>query len=356
MRQPIRPNTVSLTGITTQETKGKRYVYYRHRGKRIPLPDLPFDHPDFLKAYSEAKAKLGQRPTEYAAGTIYHLSRACLTTTRFKAAGDAYKAMLRRHLDQIAQTYGAGTLSTLKAKHIRADMETCTAQAHRLKAWRFLCDEAVHRDLMDFNVAKLVKGPTQEGPGHLPWEPHEIDAFRQRYQIGTTIRACFELLHWSGARISDVVKFSRGMVDADGVLTFSQKKTDNPAHIPWTCPVPHYADPADRDMMFAALECLKGHMTFLATVKGGQRSSKSMGGTISKAAKDIGITDKTAHGLRKTRLITLAENRASALEIQAWGGHVTLEEVQHYIQAAERRRAVIGTEQIRNTVKPAVKL
>jgi integrase len=166
-------------------------------------------------------------------------------------------------------------------------------------------------------------------------------SLRDRWPIGTTQRAIFELLHWTGARISDAVRLGPGMVRKEGVLVFRQQKTGEPANVPWTCTLPAYVDAADRDLMLAAISHLAGQMTFLATRHDRTRSGKSIGGDVSAAAKLAGVR-KTAHGLRKTRATVLAEGGATASQIAAWTGHKTLAEVEHYTREYDRMRAVMG--------------
>ena len=115
---------------------------------------------------------------------------------------------------------------------------------------------------------------------------------------------------------------------------------------------------ADRDMMHAALRATStGHMTFLATAAARTRSSKAAGHLISAAAAKAGF-DRSAHGLRKSRAVALAEAGANPLQIGAWTGHHSLSEITHYVEEADRKRAVMGTEQDQNSVNtpnPAVK-
>lgn len=114
--------------------------------------------------------------------------------------------------------------------------------------------------------------------------------FRGKWRIGSVQRLCFELILWTGARISDAAKIGPVMVGRDGMLQFTQQKTGEPAFVPWTCALPaHGRDMrADRDMMHAALGARSEiHMTFLATAQGRTRSSKALGHVISDAAKEI---------------------------------------------------------------------
>ena len=183
--------------------------------------------------------------------------------------------------------------------------------------------------------------------GHPPWTSEEIAAFRSRWPIGSATRAAFEVLRFSGARISDAVRLGPGMI-RDGVLTYKQVKTGGPAHVPWSCKLPDFAQhlTEDRDLMIEALKALSGQMTFL-DAKGKARSEKALGTMIREAAQDAGFK-KSAHGLRKSLATDLAEGGATAHQISSWTGHETLKEVDHYTKSADRRRAVMGTEQVQN--------
>jgi integrase/recombinase XerD len=191
--------------------------------------------------------------------------------------------------------------------------------------------------------------------GHAPWSSAEIDAFRSRWPIGTSKRAAFELLHWTGFRIGDAVLIGPGHVDRLGVLVHSQSKVKEPAFVPWSGPLPPYAEgmETDRAMMLDAIGAAStGHMTFLATASGQTRSDKALGNMIREAARAAGV-EKSAHGLRKSRGISLAEAGASAHQIMSWLGHQTLKESEHYTRLASRRRAVMGPEQDGNVATPA---
>ncbi len=99
-------------------------------------------------------------------------------------------------------------------------------------------------------------------------------------------------------------------------------------------------------MMIEALDALSCHMTFLAA-RGKARSEKALGTMIREAAADAGVR-KSAHGLRKSLASALADGGATAHQIAAWTGYESLKEVDHYTKSADRRRAVIGTEQEQN--------
>lgn len=348
MGQSNRDGVVTLTGLKVVVRRGKTYSYYQRKGHPlIRLPDLPIDDPDFLRAYADAK-KATPEKAAVTAGTFAALVRVALSSDHFKQSKPATRAMFRRHCDALVEEFGKLPARGLRSRHIRANLPKSNSQGHRLRTWRFLCNLGVSENLLERNEALDVAMPKAKSKGgHPPWGPEEIAAFRSRWPIGSATRAAFELLRFSGARISDAVRLGPGMV-RDGVLSYRQVKTGGAAHIPWTCPLPQFARhlDADRTLMHAALQALAGQMTFL-DAKGKARSDKALGTMVREAAIDAGFK-KSAHGLRKSLATELAEGGATAHQISSWTGHETLKEVDHYTKSADRRRAVIGTEQDQN--------
>lgn len=317
-----------------------------------PLPKGPTDTPEFLAAYAAAR---GQR-TATLPGSLADLIRRAQSSARMARLSPAYRAGLAREFSEIGKDRRADVrAATIEARHIRADMAEARAPALRLKAWRFLGDTAVDAGIWPDNRAAAVRLPQgAKVQGHAPWSAADIAAFRDRWPIGTVPRAAMELLFWTGARISDAVRIGRGNVDGSGVLTYTQQKTGAAAYCPWSCALPDYAEAMaqDRAAMHDALDCLPAQMVFLPTTQGARRSSKALGTMIRESARAAGI-DRTAHGLRKSRAIALAEAGATTHQIAAWTGHHTLKEVAHYTQAADRRRAVMGNESANPIAKGA---
>lgn len=347
-----RGGIVTLTNLKQVTRRGRTYWYFQRKGHPlIRLPDLPHDDPAFLAAYAEAK-KATPEPEPAAAGSFAALVRAALASDHYHQSKDATRAMFRRHCDPLLEEFGALPARGLKSRHIRANLPASSAPGHRLRTWRFLCSFGVERGLLPRNEALDVAMPKpKKKGGHPAWTAADIEAFRNRWPIGSVTRAAFELLRLTGARISDSVLLGPGMVARDGVLSYRQVKTGGLAHVPWTCPLPDYAAhlAEDRQLMHQALAVLARHMTFLAA-KGKTRSDKSLGTMIREAAREAGV-EKSAHGLRKSLAAALAEGGASAHQISSWTGHESLKEVDHYTKSADRRRAVIGTEQEQNVGK-----
>lgn len=242
MRPPFRDGQVTLTNIMTVRRGDKVRRYYRSKGHPlVRLPDAPLDSAVFLAAYAAAKDAVPVRAAP-APGTLAGLCRAALASDRYLASGKATRAMFRRHIDAVTEAHGMIPAVGIRTRHIVADVAGSTAPGHRLRTWRFLCSFGAATGLLRTDEARAATAPpAPKSDGHPPWAAAEIAAYRARWQIGTTPRAAMELLHWTGARISDAVRIGLGMVDRGGVLTFRQAKTGDPAFVPWHCALPAYA-------------------------------------------------------------------------------------------------------------------
>lgn len=355
MRRQIRDGTVTLR-VNTIRKGGKTYVYTRIKGEKpVRLPALPLDHPDFLAAYAAAIAGAPTQPRAKK-GTIQHMIDAYMLSDAFtKGLSKDYRYTIRRHLAAIREQAGDARIADLRKKHIQADLTPLApyVAAARLKAWRLLCLFGVGADgMLTTNPSEgIVRKAIPKTDGHLPWSRDHVDAYRGRWPLDTIQRRAFELVYWTGARIGDAIRLGEGMVGRDGVLAFRQAKTGAEAFVPWTCQLPEYAAhlAGDRDLLHATLSArTERHMTILATAYGKSRSVGGLGNMVGEAARAAGV-DRSAHGLRKSRLTELADGGASTHALQAWGGHLTLAEVQHYTDSANRRKAVTGTERDRNS-------
>lgn len=354
MRQILRSERVKLPRVHRVWKGGTLHKY--HRVTRVKLPvDVPEDHPAFVAAWTAEEARR-PAPRESGTGTITAAWRAFKTTARWRNLGTVYRATMTRHAEAALVQYGEAPIADLRAAHITADLaklDPHPANA-RLKMWRLLCGYAKASGLSRVNATDGIRKqrgkPAQK---RAPWDAAEVAKYRATWAVGTPQWKCFELLYWTGARTNDAVRLSRSMVDAGGFLVFRQSKTGHEALVPWTSALPDWAAhmEADREALHQSLDG-RG-FTFLE-VGGRCRSAKGLSNLISAAAEKAGITGKTAHGLRATRLTLIAEAGGSAHAIMSWGGHRTLSEAEQYTREADRRRVLSGTERKPNPVNLSV--
>jgi len=81
-----------------------------------------------------------------------------------------------------------------------------------------------------------------------------------------------------------------------------------------------------------------GELTFLVTEFGQPFSADSFGNWLRGRCDEAELPQCSAHGLRKAGAALAAENSASARELIAIFGWLTMKEAECYTQAARRRR------------------
>ena len=347
MRHYLRSERVKLKNVHRVTRNGAQYKY--HRVTREPLPLLPEDHPELLRAWAAEESKAPPTAARPEPGTLAALWDKAQGGPRFQGFSPGHQKLLRLHGNKIATAYGKAMVRALRKRHISADLEALEPHAakKRLKTWRFILD---HTTLDADPTAGIKLNPPKKTAGFPIWTPEEVERFRAHWPIGTLQRRAFELLSWTGARCKDAVALSPSQISLDGFLTYRQTKTANPAHVPWTSALPDWAAPwaPEREMLHAAIAGARG-FTFLETEVGLARSAKGLGNLVSKSARDIKI-EKSAHGLRKFRLTRIAEAGGSTQAIMSWGGHVSLAEAEHYTREANRKLVLTGGEQRTNRV------
>lgn len=338
---------------------GRVFLYLAIPGhKMVRLPDAPVESPEFLAAYAKASAApIEAKGVPYAEGSVAASIISYQRSNAFLSLAEGTRRARRGILSKIASVWGKARVGHLREDHIVADISRLAPHVavNRLKVWRAFCEWAVDQKMMKRNPAKDVDRPkTPKSDGHEPWTAEDIEAFRNRWQIGTSQRLAMELIYWTAARASDAVRLGPGMIDKAGWLVFKQEKTGGEVSIPFSRDLPDFARSMadDLNLLKQAIASQPRHMTWVVTAFGSARSVKAFSQWFSKAAGGAELPGvKSAHGLRKSRAIVLAESGATVHQIAAWTGHETLAEVQRYAKKAERRRILSGThrEQILET-------
>jgi integrase len=351
---------VRIKGVRrVAEVKGGPVRWKYHRATGLPLPaDVPETSAEFIAAYQAAEALVGQKKTagrRTAPGSIAAVWQGLARSEAWLTLSESYRRALRPQADDLVRKAGHVPFRQIAEKHVLADLGTVEGHkaVKRLKLWRLLCRHAIRTNLAATNAsAGISKPPAPKSVQHAPWSEDDKTRFRAHWPLGTPQRLAFEALNWTGARISDAVRLGKGNVDRDGWLCYRQSKTGGDVAVPFDRSVPEVADPADLEQLHAALDARETqHITWLVTAQGRSRSEKAASQWFAAAARAAGIEGKTAHGLRVARAIEIAERGGTTHQIGAWLGHVSLDEIEHYSRAAERKRILGGTNPERNSVQ-----
>ena len=329
---------------------GNVRYYYRPKGQKgIAMPDLPSDHPNFLAAYAEAAGSTKPVRAKANSGSLSLAVEGYLKSDVFLVRlAEGTRSARRRMLDEISERYGHGRVTDLRTKHIEADLNRFTGHArnNHLKAWRGFGKWLAETYKIADPTKDARKVPVAQSDGHPPWSEDEIQAFRAHWSIDTPERLAFEVIFWTGARISDAVRLGHGNVDRDGWIVFRQQKTGGEVAIPFSRALPDFAEGMETDLAYlhAALSAREDkHMTWMTTAHGKSRSVKAAGQWFAAKARAAGISGRSAHGLRKSRARALAEAEGTSAQIGAWTGHESLSEIERYIRNFNKRKVLSST-------------
>ncbi len=349
MRRGIRAVKLKHLNRSGAFSSGNPRFYYRPKGQKgIAMPDLPMNHPKFLAAYAKAAGVMPRAPV--VSGSLAAAVELYKGSDDFAFLAAGTRAARRRMLDDLAINYGHARTQHLRGEHIKKDLARFSGHArnNHLKMWRGFCKFLVDHYRLDADPSDGIKrSKVAKSDGHVPWNTDQVARFRDYWHIGTMERLAFELIFWTGARVSDAIRLGEGSIDHDGWIVFAQQKTGGEVAIPFRRDLPQFVErfAGDLALLHSAIKSRKErHLTFLHTQAGASRSPKSVSQWFAAKARKAGIEGRTAHGLRKSRAIALAEAGGASPQIGAWTGHESLKEIERYIKKFDKRRALTKTE------------
>src|SRR5262249_18263419 len=151
------------------------------------------------------------------------------------------------------------------------------------------------------------------------WSEEEVEAFEQRYPIGTQARLALALFLYTACRLEDVVRFGpQHFRNARCRFTQAKNEHKNPIHID----IPVHSE---LEKILNATQ--SQHLTFLVMKRGAPFTPRHFGKRFKDWCRQANLPHCSSHGLRKVSATRLADAGCSPHEIMAITGHKTLEEV-----------------------------
>lgn len=305
--------------------------YFRKNRKRVALP-AAFGSPEFMTAYNEA---LGVPSPVPAARKIIRdksfdaLALRFYASPRFANLSASSKTNYRRVIESFLAQHGHRRVDQMKREHVDAIIGGMSdrpgAAIVLLKRIRSLVRYAIELDWRETD-------PTMGATSYESEEIHtlteeEIATFEGEWPLGTRPRVAFDLLLYTGQRVSD----AHGMAKPDSrgkIKVARQKKTG--AKLSLT---------AHPNLLRSMAALPNNHAVALATSFGKPYSVKGFSQMLSAAMREAGLPARCVpHGLRKAAARRLAEAGCTPHEIMAVTGHKTLAEVERYTRAAGQER------------------
>ena len=231
-------------------------------------------------------------------------------------------------MELFREEHGDKRISKLTARPLVTILSKRKAFAARnwLKAIRGLCQFAVAAGLLAEDPTRDIKFKAPRSTGFHTWDESQIEQFEKYHKVGTRARLALGLLLYTAQRRGDIIRLGRQHV-RDGALSVTQEKTGT-----------EIAIPVHQDLLALIEATPSGHLNFLVTDYGKPFTAAGFGNWFADRCNEAGLPQGCrAHGLRKAACRRLAESGASAPEIAAISGHLSIREVQRYIAAADRK-------------------
>lgn len=321
-----------------------RHYFRRPGGKNIPLPGDP-GSAEFIAAYNAA---LADKPpigvSRNAVGSVASAVSLYLGSAAFGRLAPDTRRTRRNELERFRVAKGNKPIARMEKSHVEKYLRGKGDGAARncLKALSPFLDWCAAEGLIQLNPTHAIKRPSEGKEGYKTWSEDEVDAFRRRHPVGSKARLALELLINTGTARVDVVQLGRQHV-RDGILSFRRHKTNVLVEIPVL------------DGLQAILVAMQAtdRLTFLMTEYGKPFTPPGFGNWFRAQCDAAGIaTGYSAHGVRKYAATLRANLGASAHELMAWFGWLTMREAERYTRTAERRRLAVGLGQRVNALFP----
>lgn len=319
--------------LEARRRKG-RITWYVRKSRSLPRVKLAgeFGSDAFWASYRAALEGAGTQPRLAKAhkGSLKWLFDSWRQSSNWRLTAKATQRQRENIMLGILEVNADKPFLALKAEHVLAGRERRQdrpfAANNYLKTLRALFSWAVESGLANDNPAARVAFLPRRTEGHAPWTDADIDAFRNRWPLGTRQRVAFETIYGTGLRRGDAVRFGRQHIGKDGLGRMVMEKTGRLAVF--------YVSP---DLHEVWAKGPVGDLAFIVSERGTPLTKESFGNYFRAWCKAAGV-DKSAHGLRKNESSEMAEGGATEEELMTVHGWSSPAIARVYTKGADQTR------------------
>ncbi len=313
---------------------GKYRIRFRKQGFSTYLPYPPIGE-DFQNAYAAALAGLKDWRANIGAdrtrpGSFNALAVAYYRSPEFTGQRPTTQKTYRGIIERFRKKHGDRLIKELRREHVKAIIGAMSDRPHAannlLSILKIMLDLAVDNGWITSNPARGIKGYGKKTSGFHSWTDAEIAAYEARHPSGTKARLALALLLYTAQRRGDVIRMGWQHLK-NGRLQIVQGKTGVELQLK--------LHPVLAEELSTAA---KGNLTFLVTEYGAPFTEAGFGNWFRDRCRDAGLTNCSAHGLRKAAARRMAEAGMSADIIKSVTGHTNLKTLSIYTNAADQAR------------------
>lgn len=344
------PRKLPLYVVKEKTRHGSIVFYFRKgRGGRIRLRGTPGSR-EFKASY---EAALRGQPLETETPASSKQSLQWLVTRYMQSAKWAQLSVATRKQQDLfykkaIEKSGNVPFRQISPRDIRGAInerkDTPFLANNFLKAMNGLFTWAVE-NLEDFPInpcAGIARLKTKSD-GFAAWTMADVAVFCARWEIGTRPRLAMELLLHTGLRRSDVVHIGKQHMTG---RVFSLRTTKTSAVVTGEL----------SDALLGIIAATQtGDLHFIVNERGKPFTVESFGNWFRDRCRDAGITNKSAHGLRKLSATLAADAGATTHELMAQYGWSNTQQAEVYTRGADRARLGIKTSRLVAEQREAMK-
>lgn len=324
--------------LRSRQRRGRWFHYYRRfdpaQGKIVEISlavhGLPPEDPKVKAAYWAEHARWQDMPpntTTPKAGTLaWGMDIYTSGCRKWADYAEGTKKSRLAILNRYRKKQGDRLLSQISTQDMEAGLSQKGGHgaANELKALKPMFHYLKKLRIIHHNPAVGVELDTPAIKGFPTTTADEIEAFTERWPVGTVERLIFDLGVYTGAARVDLTRIGRQHINGD-LLIFNRGKSKVETYVPIT--------PDLRAVISRTADIAPA---FILTSYGKPFTPEGLGNRYADAAQAAGIASRL-HGLRKAFCVYWAEQGKSTHQIAAMSGHLSLSEVQRYTQSADRK-------------------
>jgi integrase len=327
--------------VADYDRHGNVRVYVRRHGRKTRIRETPGTD-EFMIAYRAALAAciapMVKSHEAAKASTLRWLVEHYYRSAEYRRLADSTKRVKRGILDKLCEEHGAMPFVPLESRHVRMlrdkKAEFPEAANSIVKALRQVFKYAVETGKADCNPARDVPLFPPSAEGFHTWSIEEVWQFEARHPIGTKARLAMALLLYTGVRRSDVVRLGPQMErrTQDGeFLCFREMKGQDKQ-------IKDREIPILPELRIVLDAFASNHLNYITTEFGKPFTPPGFGNWFRRRCNEAGLTNCSAHGLRKAGATIAADNGATEHQLMAMYGWDSPKQAAIYTRKANRKR------------------
>lgn len=309
---------------------GNNRVYFRRKGQpKIRLQSVPgsaeFDAEYQLAFSGEVITRTSTKRGPAAPQTFRWLVEQYYASGTYRALDVQTQDVRKRVLGSIVERIGADRFAMIEPRDVAKLRDEKIDAPHagnkivtilrQLFAWA--CDE--EQDIAISNPAEKVKKLATANPdGWQTWTDEQVEQYCNYWPLGTMERLAIDLLLYTGARRSDIIRLGPQNIRDGKLLVWTEFKGRAQNAKEHALPI--------MPPLQASIDATagKGDMVFLMKSRPvspfGDKHGHDFSAWFRKRVEAAGLKGISAHGIRKHDAVRMAEGGASDQELMAFFG------------------------------------